>query len=768
MLFAFIWSSKKRFINSLSVWFSNVLPDRFKSILNLLLSLLLLLFSLSVFANKLFVAVTNHDTEAIRQLIATGADVNIQNGYGNTPLHEAIYNDFTGGAHLLINAKANVNIANQQGMTAFHVAAFTGNTVILTHLLHDIDNINLQDGQGNTIFHLAARKGHMSCVRLLVNYKENIDLVLPVISDKVVCLQHADIDINIKNNDGNIPLHLAAREGHYDCLRWLLTVNSTDDINTKNNNGLNPIVCAVETGHTNCVELLMKVRSGQIKISGEANFIKTSQNPHLCAENTQGCPVNIQNKNDHTPFCSATEKSNKTYVSALLKKIETKTTKVNISSDSLHNPSSVTTANGYGACTVRDLDSASIKTQKTSRATANTKVLQCVDSLSHCTISDKNIVKIDVNGNTKLHQAAATGDIEYIQQRLPFITSDEVNARNNKKETALHKCSLGGHTECIKLLLTVTGIDINPQDDFGSTAVHAAVYKNQPDCLQLLINSGADVSICNNHEYTALHTAVEYSCQCIPKLIGVMNDESINLRNKFGCTALNRAAILSKEECVSCLLSFACVDINKQDSYGNTPLYNTLMHSARKNCTNMLLKAGADIQIKNNYGSTVFHVLVGNNPDFIEKLSKRVSVDFINIKDMKSHTALHKAVIIGDLESVKQLVSAGADCQTKNSQGVQPFHFACLNGDMHIVKYFLGSLKGHNGKCLVDINCQDDYGNTPLYDAGINGHKNIFQYLIRKGADQTIKNKLNHHTQLCWRKSQCEYNHWSEDEYEYW
>ncbi|MCY4330528.1 MAG: ankyrin repeat domain-containing protein, partial [Endozoicomonadaceae bacterium] len=72
-------------------------------------------FSISAFAGDLFVAVQQRNLIAINQLINEGADVNIQNEHGNTPLHEAIYNGFTKGAILLIVPDFKIFIADNNG-----------------------------------------------------------------------------------------------------------------------------------------------------------------------------------------------------------------------------------------------------------------------------------------------------------------------------------------------------------------------------------------------------------------------------------------------------------------------------------------------------------------------------------------------------------------------------------------------------------------------------------------------------------------------------
>ncbi|MCY4329457.1 MAG: ankyrin repeat domain-containing protein, partial [Endozoicomonadaceae bacterium] len=559
--------------------------------------------------------------------------------------------------------------------------------------------------------------------------------------DKVVCLQHADIDINIKNNDGNTPLHLAATGGCCGCLSWLLTAKNID-VDAKNNNEFNPIDCAVATGHTNCVELLMKVCSRKSSILDEADFKESSQSSHLCISSTHDIPANTKNKQDDV-FCSAIKKPNKIYADALSTNTELQ---INIADDSQYSPSSLTTVNGGDACIERDSQSAHINTQNISEDATNPEVLQCAVSLSHCTITDKSVVKTDVWGNTALHKAAAIGDIEYIWQRLPFMTPDEVNARNNNRETALHKCSLAGHTEFIKCLLTVPGLEINATDVSGNTAVHNAVYANFPECLQLLIDANADTNIDDNYQNTALHYAVDNSRRCISKLIPVMKPERVNFCNKSGFTAFNKAVTRDKKSCISLLLTFSCVDINVQDKHGNTPLHNALIKSSTvsKHSVKILLNKNADVHIRNEGGSTVLHAAVGKKPEFIEQLLQKLDIDFINRKDIKGRTALHRAAAIGDLESIKKLRSAGADILLEDNQGAQAFYSACINGYVEIVRYFLESCKDRNGQHLIDINCQDDFGNTPLYGAGRNGHRDVFSYLIRKGADRTLKNKFGH------------------------
>jgi len=82
----------------------------------------------------------------------------------------------------------------------------------------------------------------------------------------------------------------------------------------------------------------------------------------------------------------------------------------------------------------------------------------------------------------------------------------------------------------------------------------------------------------------------------------------------------------------------------------------------------------------------------------------------------------------GDLESLKKLVSGGANVEAKDKYGNTPLIYASRLGFLEIVKYLIE-------ECNANVNVKNRDESTPLITASINGHLEIVKYLIENGAN---------------------------------
>jgi ankyrin repeat protein len=152
-------------------------------------------------ASPLHVAAAMGQSELCKLLVAKGDDLNQLAQHGISPLHLLSYLGFTELARTFIECGAEVNTAADSGMTALHYALVGGQYQTAQALLAEPElDPRAITTRGWGCMHLAARAAPPPAIRALAR---------------------AGGDIDLRNRDGQTPLHIATFHGNIAAMREL-------------------------------------------------------------------------------------------------------------------------------------------------------------------------------------------------------------------------------------------------------------------------------------------------------------------------------------------------------------------------------------------------------------------------------------------------------------------------------------------------------------------------------------------------------------------
>ena len=210
-------------------------------------------------------AVDAGDIELVQSLISKGADVNVKNDRGETPLH-LLKRGNRDIAELLIAKGADVNAKNNNGSTPLHWPYGIKKDIVELLIAKGAD-VNARDNAGNTplitpfgmakdIAELLIAKGADVNANNNGNETPLMRAAITGRRDLAELLIDKGTDVNAKDRAGRTPLHYAASQGHKEVVEVLIAKGA--DVNVSNNAGVTPLGMAEERGNTEIVEILQK------------------------------------------------------------------------------------------------------------------------------------------------------------------------------------------------------------------------------------------------------------------------------------------------------------------------------------------------------------------------------------------------------------------------------------------------------------------------------------------------------------------------------
>ena len=113
-----------------------------------------------------------------------------------------------------------------------------------------------------------------------------------------------------------------------------------------------------------------------------------------------------------------------------------------------------------------------------------------------------------------------------------------------------------------------------------------------------------------------------------------------------------------------------------------------------------------------------------------------------NLEPADGYTCLLTAIESSDIEILDLLLKAGANINTEGINGNTPLHKAVIQNDIPKAQLLLDA--GAN----VDQRKSIDGYETPLMEAAFFGHANMVEFLLRSGADPSLKDCMMDRTAL--------------------
>ncbi|EAY19118.1 hypothetical protein TVAG_190120 [Trichomonas vaginalis G3] len=334
---------------------------------------------------------------------------------------------------------------------------------------------------------------------------------------------------------------------------------------------------------------------------------------------------------------------------------------------------------------------------------------------------------------TLLHLACQRGSYEVAKMLISRGCS--IDAITTSGDTALHLC-IANRTESssdIASLLIEKGIRCDIKNKYGMTAFQLLIDLGSPrvELYKCFLNKGLNINLQDGRGMTHLMSASEKGYLTVVEYL-IKRGADIELHDaNDGSTALHYAAHNDHVDVIELLLKNKA-NIETQTYYKNTPFFEAVEFEAC-NAIRCLKKHGAKMYGLNADGVTALMVATRYACCNSIEVLHEIGYDF-NTKAKNNMTALELAIERGNSNVVRQLVKYGSKIDIVSQRGFPLLHYAIELNFFDALQSFV-----EEGRCNIDIKDPDN-GDTALHFCLRKKNNVMFEYLLKKGANPSIKN----------------------------
>lgn len=252
--------------------------------------------------------------------------------------------------------------------------------------------------------------------------------------------------------------------------------------------------------------------------------------------------------------------------------------------------------------------------------------------------------------NDRFYQLCGLGKFHLVEKMLEAdreLKTININWQNfDSKSTPLLIASANGHERVVEILLE-QGADVTLRDERECTALHHAAQSGHAAIVDSLIKAGCDLNARDKNEWTPLMNACYWAHQEAALVLLEAGAEA-NLKNIDGRTALHEVcrSPSNKENTLSTiaqkLIQFGC-DVNLLSSSQQD--LNALMYAAYHNhvgVASVLLEYDCDINRTDHQGWSALHWSADRDHIEIVKLLIERGCK-LNLKGHRAESALDRA-----------------------------------------------------------------------------------------------------------------------------
>jgi ankyrin repeat protein len=624
---------------------------------------ILLVFTISgsLFANQqLLNAVKSAKLNKIKDILTQGANIDITDKAGKTPVVIAAEYNRMDVVKLLLDTNANYGTRDNKGGTLMHIIAGkkgAANLDVLKKLLQMGADMNARDLKGISPAGRAIKNGCKDNFKAILDagyFKDSVESEMPAVNfayengqaDIAAMLIEKEADINRTNNKGESLIHLAVMKNDVKFITKLLGMNV--NASKQDSEGRTPLLLAVEKNKRQAAMLLIEkgqdIKSVDIKGRTILHHLASQNNASDLIKKAieAGIDVNSKDGSEKSPIFYSVSGNRQDNYKLLVEK-----------------GASVAAVDGEGKSLL-------MTAADNKNASMMALLLDAGAKVDGRDRSGKNIVHI-VTG-------MKGGDAEKILTRLIQMKAD-INEADSSGKSPLMTAIDGKNVRMAKILIE-NGCEMKQQDKDGQTVLHYLASRSGfLDIMKQIISKGASVSVKDNSDRTPLclsvmNNAVENADYLLSQ--GANANDTGPDRKPLVLIAFEKNQLE-----IFRMLAKKGASINIADSSGN-PILITASEKNRTGFVTALLDGGCDVNSRDASQNTALIIAAAKGYSPIVKLLLDKNAD-ANLKGANDDTALLRAIDGGHKGIIETLLSKGADMNAKDKNGVSSLHRAIIS-----------------------------------------------------------------------------------------